>query len=648
MAKAKWTRIDIPARYQGREDQWIAEQSNPEQYRRAYEPGYGYVVEQIAGKAKLSTKGANIGTGNVVSAYIRPGLRELTKKEFEDATNAPTCKKLSLNMWSFDLHKNPRVRGAYATSVIVRRLGKYYLTVIPTDKKGLVPQLLMAERLMDVESGDRSGHMRNVMIDCSVDALKVTEDTDKAKVYYWFIYPNETDVKYIDDSHTKIVEILKSGKNGTGRSSRILITGGTAAQRDQIAKSLSENFTVREKYLINNCLIEIVSNSKPYAGCFSGSADSQGNPIGTPKILITEAHTDQADVVVHEAIHALREFDPKRDTRLRAVKHYSGKDADLEESLTEAETTGRETPFKRGDNYKAGYYHYIKIPGKNSGEMVTEDRVTITGEKNKGQKGKRVQKSLLLRYPMTNIAKLKLKGSAEAIDTYYEVGNRKQGIQEASRSAAATVFPKRDHRVPPIERTLGAGNVPDIGSPEKPVISPSGLPAYRKDGFWYYRGYDMAGSGKLSDHYNRVTDPRSQKEYDNMEILNYTKGRHSGDDKLNSLLNQGSNTGEAKQKIHMYAPAANEALDRRQDKALDAETSEKIIQYQDEKPVVVDEGETTPAASSGITRSRDPKFRSKPPANFNPGGNHRKKKTGKARRLGPYYQRGGRLSRHKC
>lgn len=109
MAKAKWTRIDIPARYQGREEQWITEQSNPTQYRRVYEPGYGYMVEQLAGKAKTTSKGANIGTGNIVSAYIRPGLRELTQKEFEDATNAPTCKKLSLNMWSFDLHKNPRV-----------------------------------------------------------------------------------------------------------------------------------------------------------------------------------------------------------------------------------------------------------------------------------------------------------------------------------------------------------------------------------------------------------------------------------------------------------------------------------------------------------------------------------------------------------
>lgn len=574
----------------------------------------------------MTTKGANIGTGNIISGYVRPGLKELTKAEFEAAQKQKDCKQLSLNMWSFEISKNPRVKGAYITPVMVRRLGKYYLTIISTDKNGLVPQLTMAERLMDVESGDRGGHMRNVMIDCSVDALKVVSETDKAKVYYWYIYPNETDVKYIDDSHTKLVEILKSGKNGTGRSSRILITGGTAAQRDAIAKSLSENFTVREKYLINNCLIEIVSDSKPFAGCFSGQSDSKGNPIGTPRIQITESHTAEADVVVHEAIHALREFDVKRDTKLRAVKHYSGKDADLEESLTEAETTGRETPFKRGDNYKAGYYHYLKIPkvnpseiniawsevrpggtsiygenkteypyyigqtpdkrkylitrnrvdgkwivldeykntlatlsgveackryvdtnyriknrgeNKGSAEMVIEDRITITGAKDNSQKGKRVQKSLLLHYPMTNIAKLKLKGSAEAIDTFYEVGNRKQGIDGAA------------------------------------------------------------------------------------------------------------STGAAKTRIHMYDPAATMDLDRRQDRVLDSETSERIIQYQDEKPVTVCEGETPPAASMGITRSRDPKFRSKPPRNFDP--ERRNKKTSrKPSRLGPYFHRGGRLSKHRC
>jgi hypothetical protein len=143
---------------------------------------------------------------------------------------------------------------------------------------------------------------------------------------------------------------------------------------------------------------------------------------------VTNSSVKNSDVIIHEAIHALRQFDADRDPRLKHVKHYWGKDADLEESLTDGETTGRQRPFER-TNYHSGYYHFLKIPLPDSktgalkaaGEMVTEDRVTITGEVQKGLKGKRVQKAIVLKYPMTNIAHLKLKGPAEAIDTYREV-----------------------------------------------------------------------------------------------------------------------------------------------------------------------------------------------------------------------------------
>jgi hypothetical protein len=64
----------------------------------------------------------------------------------------------------------------------------------------------------------------------------------------------------------------------------------------------------------------------------------------------------------------------------------------------------------------------------------------------------------------------------------------------------------------PKQRTLGGGNVPDIGSIGNPVVSSYGLPAYRHDGFWYTEGWSMSGSGKLDWH--RVTDPRFQTECD--------------------------------------------------------------------------------------------------------------------------------------
>jgi hypothetical protein len=394
---------------------------------------------------------AGIGTGIIRTAYMRPRLEELDKADLDKRLERYGGGQLIPNMWKVRTTKSYILRGAWITEVVLKRGNKYYTFQIPTDKNGNVNQITMAERLLDTESGDRNGGNRNVMVDCSVDALIRAEPKDQARVYNWFLYPNETDVKFIDDSKTKIVEILKSGKNGTGESSRILIVGGTEAQRETVAANISNNFTVREKGIINSCLIEIVPDTRSYAGCFIGNSDSSGNPIGTPKIIVTTSHVAHADVIVHEAIHALRQFDPNRDEKLKAVKRYFGKDADLEESLTEAETTGREVPFRK--DYKAGYYHYIKIPNapklagvpglnlgnKTSMKMVTEDRVTITGEVEKGMKGKRVQKAIILKYPLTNIAHLKLKGAAEAIDTYYEVGNRIPGKPKTGEFAKTNI-----------------------------------------------------------------------------------------------------------------------------------------------------------------------------------------------------------------
>lgn len=61
-------------------------------------------------------------------------------------------------------------------------------------------------------------------------------------------------------------------------------------------------------------------------------------------------------------------------------------------------------------------------------------------------------------------------------------------------------------------RGLGAGDVPDIGSERKPVISPYGLPIYRKNGFWWTHGWSITGSGERI--WTRQTDPTTQDIYD--------------------------------------------------------------------------------------------------------------------------------------
>jgi hypothetical protein len=79
---------------------------------------------------------------------------------------------------------------------------------------------------------------------------------------------------------------------------------------------------------------------------------------------------------------------------------------------------------------QTGYYQYIKSD-KSTGQTIIDDRIIVTTPKDKtqygmsGKKGKSVQKAVLTHYPNMAISKLKLKGDAEAIDSYYHLENRK-------------------------------------------------------------------------------------------------------------------------------------------------------------------------------------------------------------------------------
>ena len=80
---------------------------------------------------------------------------------------------------------------------------------------------------------------------------------------------------------------------------------------------------------------------------------------------------------------------------------------------------------------------------------------------------------------------------------------RKESSKEPGKSSYSSYADRRG---------LGGGDVPDIGSEDDPVKSQYGLPAYRKNGFWYIQGYSMSGSGERT--WTRITDPRSQNEID--------------------------------------------------------------------------------------------------------------------------------------
>jgi len=80
-----------------------------------------------------------------------------------------------------------------------------------------------------------------------------------------------------------------------------------------------------------------------------------------------------------------------------------------------------------------------------------------------------------------------------------------QTKHDASCKPSGECLPCRDLAcTAPHPRLLGAV-APDIGSKESPVCSPHGLPAFRKNGFWYF----------FNDEWLRVTAPRDQATYDN-------------------------------------------------------------------------------------------------------------------------------------
>ena len=469
---------------------------------------------------------ARIGTGNYVTQYSRPTQHVVTDQYAKDKIDKGYYKEIAPGMYAHTF----KIGRHAATYLFMQREGKWRHIIIPTLPNGQIRDTVMAERILDVEDGDRQNHMRNVFIDIGIDAESRCKPEDLAESYRWYIYPNESDVKSIDDSKTKIVTILGADKAKGKPPTRLIITGGTEIQRQQIADGIRLNFTGRERDILKHCLVQIVPSARGFAGCFQGHADMAGKPLGVPKIIIVAEHAKDSDVIIHEAIHALREFDPKRDYRFRAVKQYMGRDADLEESLTEAETVTRQNPFTKHES-SAGYYHFIKIPEfgdtgwetvpvtrgmtheeaekaasklrsylgqkirlqdkdkvtrpvfgplhsvavspntdgswqldltlglehevfgrkdwhaglggasnwiasvggevkppKTTKDLIVEDRVTVTGQEKfltGGQRGKRAIKALTLKYPSMFISKLKIKGGAEAIDTYWQTNNRR-------------------------------------------------------------------------------------------------------------------------------------------------------------------------------------------------------------------------------
>jgi hypothetical protein len=185
----------------------------------------------------------------------------------------------------------------------------------------------------------------------------------------------------------------------------------------------------------------------------SGSAGEYWYSADPPQVIVDPKY-NTSDVLIHELIHHHRAVSKAkgREGALAHIKNYQGKDRDLEESLTEAESVTREKPLDKIQS-GTGYYHYIgdkrraiiedrelltkydeskhgKLQ-KTDGELkVSDENISKLSKKN--IKGLRAIKSVRENYPKTNISKLKIKGKVEAIDTFHQY--EKEGVKSKIHS----------------------------------------------------------------------------------------------------------------------------------------------------------------------------------------------------------------------
>lgn len=336
---------------------------------------------------------------------------------------------------------------------------------IPVGLDGRVPEECVIARYLNTEAGDRNGHNRNPVIDSNVTAnVKIPKRPTPEQIAEWWAHPNECDILDIDTESAEIFKLDGTQGKGAKEAGRsIAILGGTDEQRRKVRESISTGFTVAEQRTMGGTTIHI-TDLKGAAGEYHGKA------YGGNYLVKLDRHFGvDPDTVDHELIHHLRAVDESRTKPLtRKTGSYLGKDRDLEEAATVAESMSRHKPYAFVNR---SYYGVME----NGGTKRAEDRGTFTTKpvikepdgkippsKNEdlvrsGKKGKRALAATEKGFKASNIAHLRITpGKAEAIDQYYTIEGKggvketmqvysPQGIRAAPRvTGQQTLFEWRD------------------------------------------------------------------------------------------------------------------------------------------------------------------------------------------------------------
>ena len=343
----------------------------------------------------------------------------------------------------------------YAMANIQKRTGsptKYELGVLNTkdrmfydniivDRKGNIPELQGILRMIDVESGGDRGK-RNVLVDLGVTANKVYAQDEKGN-WKWYMNPNKSDIEHIDTDYSqyaKTYDKIKDSKQFKAGKGIVLMARTPKEEKDMRGR-IDKAFTKKEQKEMGLVFISVTNTPRGIAGRYY--------PDANPKqVQVDPDFADTSDVLIHELVHHHRNVAKDRTGALKHIKRWEGRDKDLEESTTEAETLAREKPF---DKSKAGYYPsltHVKGVEKTRAEFKdrklfsgydttsvrkrfgkldkTEDGKLEISERNreklskKNIRGKRAINKVNKEYPESEISRLKIKGKVEAIDTFHE------------------------------------------------------------------------------------------------------------------------------------------------------------------------------------------------------------------------------------
>ena len=253
---------------------------------------------------------------------------------------------------------------------------------VPLEKDGSIKEGVAIARLINVlpeGSGTRKAHsVRNPFVDIGIDASTKHSLGDR-EAFAWLLYPNESDLKGIDDSAAewwKFPSTQKPGDYGftTPKQAAFVTVQGTNLEKAKVLAILNRNFTAAERKKMAGLSISVkASAGRGVAGFYRQSRGRDGglefDEIVVAKEYLTDGSPDEQGpnkdlkfrdgTLTHELIHYLRNRDQTREgLAARQTKSMVvGTDRDLEEAFTEAETAARSrtNPHKR----TSGYYVYI-------------------------------------------------------------------------------------------------------------------------------------------------------------------------------------------------------------------------------------------------------------------------------------------------